>query len=485
MKTNTLLSNLCVGLVGVVSLAALGACDGDNSGGVTTTTDTRSDTTTTTPDSTTTTTGDATTTQEEVDVGQVTPGTIKALQAEATLVDCVADAVNGFVTVNPTASANGVVIVTAKFNANGQASAAGLDGYYVADAEGGAWSGMLVTIPRAGAFEAGGFAIGDKVDIVGEVQEFFCYTQFKASSITAAGTGTAPAPLALTPGEVGEAVESVLVKLSGVTLEAASASGGLKIVGADIGVAFTVASGFVDLGVGGKYDITGVIGFAFDKWQILPRGPTDITVIEAPPTDTVTIASIQEASVSKTCPSPAPQFQNGLRDVAIEGVVVVGNYPSSGSDAIIVSDGTQNPYSALQVRFPTASIILAPGDNVKAIGDHVEFYCLTQLNNSTVTKTTGTVPVPAAVAVDKGTTDLEPYEGMLIEVSGAQIIADDGHGAGTTDGVFLVDKTLMGSAFNVTNLVGKTYTTIRGVVFYSFDKYRIAPRSADDLVAAP
>ncbi|MCC6623424.1 MAG: hypothetical protein IT385_19345 [Deltaproteobacteria bacterium] len=479
MKTNILLSTLRVGLIGVGALTALGACDGDNgNGNPTTTTDTTSSETTT---------GDTTTTTdtrppEEIDVGPVTPGTVKALQAEATLVDCVADAVNGFITVNPTATIADAIVVSAKFNASGDAAGAGLDGYYVADAGGGAWSGILVTTERAGAFEAGGFAIGDKVDVAGELQEFFCFTQLKASSITADGTGTAPDALAVATGDVGEALESVLVKLSGVTLEPASASGGLKIAGSDIGVSFDIASGFIELGAGGKYDITGVIGYAFDKWQILPRSPADITVIEAPPTDTVTITSIQDSAISKTCPTPAPQFQNGVRDVSIEGVVVVGNYPSSGSDAIIVSDGTQNPYSAVQVRFPMGSIVVAPGDNVKAAGDHVEFYCFTQLNNATVTKTEGTVAVPAPVTVLKSETELEQYEGMLVEMTDVQIIADDGHGAGTTDGIFLVDKTIMGSAFKLADLVGKTVRTLRGVVFYSFDKYRVAPRSADDIV---
>jgi len=476
------LATLSSGLLGLSSLVA---CDGDN-GGVTTTdtrTDTGGDATSTTDGTTTDGTTTTATDTTPADVGPVTPGTVKALQAEAELVDCVADAVNGFVTVNPAVTANDAIIVSAKFNANGEDDGPGLDGYYVADAGGGVWSGILVTTAREGAFVEGGFAIGDKVDIAGELQEFFCLTQLKATSITADGTGTAITPQAVAAADLGEAYESVLVKLSGVTLEPASAGGGLKIVGANVGIGFDIASGFVELGAGGKYDITGVVGFAFDQWRILPRGPSDITVIEAPPTDTVTITSIQSAAVSKTCPSPAPQFQNGLSDIAIEGVVVVGNYPSSGSDAIIVSDGSQNPYSALQVRFPTASVILVPGDNVKAVGDHVEFYCLTQLNNAAVTKTTGTVAVPAPTTVAKTEADWEQYEGMLVEVSGVQIIADDGHGAGTTDGAFLVDKTLMGSDFKVADLVGKTYTTVRGVVFYSFDKYRIAPRSAADLVA--
>ena len=107
-----------------------------------------------------------------------------------------------------------------------------------------------------------------------------------------------------------------------------------------------------------------------------------------------------------------------------------------------------------------------------------------QLNNSTVTKTGGTIAAPAPVVVDKSTADLEPYEGMLIEMANVQIIADDGHGAGTTDGVFLVDKTIMGGSFSVASVIGKTYSKVTGVVFYSFDKFRVAPRSAADLVVA-
>ena len=324
------------------------------------------------------------------------------------------------------------------------------------------------------------------IDVTGQLKEVFCLTQFEAVTVTKKGTGTAPAAVTLNSAAdaANEAYESMLVKVSGVTIEAASANGGLKLAGSDVGVNFDIAEGFIDLKVGGKYDLTGIMGYEFSKWQLQPRSPADITVVELPPTDTVAITSLQDSTISKTCATPAPNFVNGLDDVSIEGVVLVANY-GTNADQIIVSDGTQSSYSAIQVRFAAGSFTGAVGDNVTATGDHVEFYCLTQLNNSTVVKTAGTITAPAPVVVDKATTDLEPYEGMLVELSNVQLLADDGFGAATTDGIFLVDKTIMGGSFNVANVIGKTYSKVTGVVFYSFDKYRVAPRSAADLVAAP
>ncbi len=420
---------------------------------------------------------------ETVTPPDVTPndGSVKSAQAEAESVTC--DPA-GFVDVNPASSLKDVVI-TAKFDASPEAAPASIDGYYVADQSGGAWSGIVLRVPAAARPTTGALAVGDVVDVTGQLKEVFCLTQFEAVSVTKKGTGTAPAPVQLNSAAdaANEAYESMLVKVSGVTIEAASANGGQKLAGSDVGVNYDIAEGFIDLKIGGKYDITGIMGFAFGKWQLQPRSPADITVVELPQTDTVAITSLQDSTISKTCATPAPNFVNGLNDVAIEGVVLVGNY-GTNADQIIVSDGTQAPYSAIQVRFPAGSITLAPGDNVMAVGDHVEFYCLTQLNNSTVTKTGGTIAAPAPVVVDKSTADLEPYEGMLIEMANVQIIADDGHGAGTTDGVFLVDKTIMGGSFSVASVIGKTYSKVTGVVFYSFDKFRVAPRSAADLVVA-
>lgn len=430
--------------------------------------------------------GDATTSPdiEVVPQPDVTQGdgSVKAAQTEAASVTC--DPA-GFVDVNPATSLKDVVVTTAKFDASPAAAPASIDGYYVADQNGGAYSGIVVRVPAA-ARPAAELVPGDVIDVTGQLTEVFCLTQLEAVSVTKKGTATPPAAVSVaSAADAGnEAYESMLVKVSGVTIEAASANGGSKLAGSDVAVGFDLSVGFVDLKVGGKYDITGIMGYEFSKWTIQPRGPTDITVIELPPSDTVSISSLQDSTISKTCATPAPNFVNGLNDVTIEGVALVGNY-GSNADQIIVSDGTQSTYSAIQVRFPAGSITVAPGDNVKAVGDHVEYYCLTQLNNATVTKTAGTLTAPGPLVVDKATTDLEPYEGMLVEMNNVQIIADDTHGAGTTDGVFLVDKTIMGSAFDLPSLTGKTLATLRGVVFYSFDKFRVSPRSAADLVVAP
>lgn len=221
----------------------------------------------------------------------------------------------------------------------------------------------------------------------------------------------------------------------------------------------------------------------------MPRGPSDVVLKNAP---TNSIVGIQSADLSKTCPSPAPQFQNGLSGIQIEGTVLVGNhYVSATLDGYIVTDGTQSPYSAVLVTIgvsPKTAFVV--GDQVRVVGDHQEFFCNTQFRASTIEKIGGPSEVPAPVVLDKtiAAADLEQYEGMLVEVANVSATTWTGTGvfAVATDAAFNIDSGLMGQqAFaDGAAIVGKTLTTLRGVVRYSRDSFRISPRSASDWVIA-
>ncbi|MBL8788284.1 MAG: hypothetical protein JNJ59_25545 [Deltaproteobacteria bacterium] len=461
--------------------AGVVACDGNN----------EDKDTTVRPDTTDTLGGDTTDTVDATDtstpIDTVVPpdtvqqtGSVKAAQVEAEQVTCNPASI---VDVNPQGTLTGVVVTTPKFDASPSGQEKTFDGYYVADLDGGAYSGIVVRIPAA-MRPATDLVPGDVVDLTGQLKEAFCMTQLDVATITIKTPVTPIAPAAVAGADFAqEAYEGMLVKLSGVTVTKASEAGGWKFSPGDGEIGFSFAD-YISFNDGAVYDITGVVRYAFSKWQVVPRYKTDIVRISGGTTTPIT--DLQGAAISTTCPSPAPQFQNGVRGVDIQGIVVAGRYDVTASlHGYIVADGTQAPYSSIIVTVPAASATnFVPGDEVRATGDHQEFYCLTQFRSSTIEKVGGPAPIPTPATLAKNSPDLEKFEGMLVELTDVNVTGDDGHGAATTDAGVLIDKTLMGAGFSKP-ASGTKLSSLKGVVVYSFDAFRVSPRSAEDMVVAP
>ncbi len=464
-------------------VAAFGfvACDGNDA---TNPTDTiRPDTTDT---SDTTTPGDTTDTITPPDT--IAPpdvpdtveqqNTVKAAQVLAEAVTC--DPA-GFTDIEPAFTLENVVVTSPRFDFGPTADPGSFDGYFVADQDGGAYSGIVLRIPAANR-PATALVPGDVVDAAGQLKDVFCWTQLEANTITVKTPVTAPSPVTVVPaGDVGqEAYESMLVKVTDVAVEPASAQGGLKFGNVGIGFYSSFDTGFIGLSAGSTYDITGVIRINFNAFQIVPRYPSDVVLKSAAANS---IVGIQSADISKTCPTPAPQFQNGARGVQLEGTVAVGKFSVTASlDGYFITDGSQNPYSGLLITVAkTPATDFQVGDQVRVIGDHQEFFCSTQFRGSTIEKIGGPNTPPAAVVLDKAISlaDLEQWEGVLVEFANVTVVGDDTFGAATTDGVFLIDKGIMGSGFTMP-AAASVIPTLRGVVTYSFDKYRVSPRTAAD-----
>ena len=97
----------------------------------------------------------------------------------------------------------------------------------------------------------------------------------------------------------------------------------------------------------------------------------------------------------------------------------------------------------------------------------------------------GTVPAPVAISdpttIATDGADAEQYEGVLVTVSDVAVTtATDAYGQ------FIVDSSLMvGSLFFTDFLepaVSTTYTTITGPLHFTFDDFKLEPRTAADLV---
>ncbi|MBX7201724.1 MAG: T9SS type A sorting domain-containing protein [Bacteroidia bacterium] len=161
----------------------------------------------------------------------------------------------------------GGIITAVKPNPNG--------GYFL-QAGTGNWSGVFVYDPARSST----VAIGDSLTISGTVKEYFNTTQIEQVSNfnKVSGGNTVPAAHEGTTAVLGtEPFEGVLVKASNA--EATAAPNNFKVWPANDGsgdlLVDTVLFRYTPV-VGHRYNISGVITYAFGNYRLLPRNITDI-----------------------------------------------------------------------------------------------------------------------------------------------------------------------------------------------------------------
>jgi len=196
---------------------------------------------------------------------------------------------------------------------------------------------------------------------------------------------------------------------------------------------------------------------------------------------TATIKGIQSSAASVGCSGSGDVTQGG--EVTLEGIVTVGRFTLNTTlAAIFVSDGTQDPYSGLLVRFAsTQSWSFTPGQRVRVTGKHQEYFCMTQLAATAITAIgSGTVPAPRTIQKGLDAADLEQWEGMLVQLSNVTVANPTSFpGEVSTDAGVLIDNYILGDSF-VIPAAGTHITTLRGALVYDFNKYRVAPRDDAD-----
>ena len=194
------------------------------------------------------------------------------------------------------------------------------------------------------------------------------------------------------------------------------------------------------------------------------------------------IASIQQSTASTGCTTDQDITIAG-GPLTIEGVITVDSYPLTGTlHATFVSDGTQSPWSATTVRFPTSEgWSFSAGQRVRLTGFHHEYFCHTQFR-VTGYQLIGTATVPAPKAIAKGLTDseLEQWEGVTVRIDDVNVTGHNAFDDALTDAGVLVDGYIMRDAFPLP-AVGTNLPSVVGVLVYGFDVYRVAPRTAADL----
>ena len=133
------------------------------------------------------------------------------------------------------------------------------------------------------------------------------------------------------------------------------------------------------------------------------------------------------------------------------------------------------------------------GDEVQVTGEVREYFGLTELSNSPtyVVLSSGNTPysptVVEASEIPYDNPDVsEGYESVFVEVRDIEVTEEaDSHGVWTfTDasgGVGKADDW----GYHAEPSVGDRYAALRGALIYTWNEYRVMPRSADDLVPQP
>ena len=160
--------------------------------------------------------------------------------------------------------------------------------------------------------------------------------------------------------------------------------------------------------------------------------------------------------------------------------VVVTSMLTGDEEGFFVQDEGGGDWSGIYVFVGQAGGGIAPliGDKVTLTGSVSEFYDSTQLvvsNAENMTVTGEADPVASEVSsVD----DWEVYEGCLVKLVD-QTVTSDVNSYGEADLSFGIP--MDNSFFNFDTCYDASYESITGVITYSFEQFKINPRSQEDL----
>jgi 5'-nucleotidase/UDP-sugar diphosphatase len=192
---------------------------------------------------------------------------------------------------------------------------------------------------------------------------------------------------------------------------------------------------------------------------------------------TTQVVSIQEIQTPSNGSGDSPYAgQNVTTDGTVTAVAPEGYYIQNGT-------GTFSGVFVFTGSLPSVS----PGDVVTLTAPVEEEFGLTRLNldrPAGSANVTGTASVPTALALDTGEVSQEAYEGVLVNVSEADVPTtpgefgewdvDDGSGQANIDDVDT-------GASATPQESGGTVDYIIGPVYYGFSEFKIQPKTIDDL----
>ncbi|GDX79807.1 hypothetical protein LBMAG42_16180 [Deltaproteobacteria bacterium] len=178
-----------------------------------------------------------------------------------------------------------------------------------------------------------------------------------------------------------------------------------------------------------------------------------------------------------------------LSPVSIEGVVVTAIRAGAG---FFVQVPGATEYGGIYV-YDGGDNVVSVGDLVTVSGTYTEYYEMSELTDATATITgVGEVPAPLALDTCAVAANAEPTESMLVTFSNARVTdenADADAGVDTPD----YDEYVVDECLRVDDFLDETldqpaqdtlFNTLTGVMIYSFDNVKLAPRGTSDLEVA-
>ena len=183
---------------------------------------------------------------------------------------------------------------------------------------------------------------------------------------------------------------------------------------------------------------------------------------------TVTIYDIQTGAVAEG------------ETVTIQNTVVTSML-TGDEDGFFIQDEGGGEYTGIYVFVGQAGGGIAPliGDKLTITGSVSEFYDSTQLVISSAENLVVTGDGEPVATVVESVDDWEAYEGCLITLED-QTVESDVNSYGEADLSFGIP--MDNSFFNFETCFEATYDSITGIVTYSFEEFKINPRSQDDIV---
>jgi predicted extracellular nuclease len=352
------------------------------------------------------------------------------------------------------------VVVSAPFTLEGK-------GFFVQAQGGGPESGLYIYTGRP--FEETELRIGDLVNVYGSVSEYFDFTELSVQTeraVQVVGSAEPTVDLLETTPDDWEPWESCLVRLPDQT----ALTGANNWGEVDLSAGIVMDNSYLDFVVqaGDELgDVAGVIVYSFEKFKINPRVATDI---ENGPGEVLvsTVADVQDGTV----PTGSA--------VTLEGVVACSDL-SSSVQGVFVQDVGGGPYSGVYAYVGySVSITASIGDLLDVSGLVVEYYDMTEIqsSNSKITAAGGTGEC-VATPLEATVTDLEPYEGVFVELTDVEITSDrNSYGEFQTNYGINIDDWF----YRVDTARGETYATVRGLLVYSYGDFKLCPRSPDDFI---
>jgi len=362
--------------------------------------------------------------------------------------------------------------------------------FYVQESDGGQYSGMYIYVYSEVLEIVEDIEPGDIVTLTGEYTEFYDLSEVTvkgAGDIEITGFTDAPTPEVVnaadiaTGGSLSEAYESVLVAVEDVTVSEGVNTYGEWIV--DGGLKIDDFFYYSDPSTGDTFEsVAGPLLYSYDEFKLIPRSADDLDGDWTPSDDDdddstdVDIYDIQDGGVAEDS------------YVNVSGVIVTSPM-STLPPGFFVQESAGGEYSGIFVYVENSAkaVAVSPGDVVDLTScQYVEYYGLSELKcDESDIEVTGTDTVPApevvnAADIATGGSLGENYEGVLVKVETVTCDTEaDSYGQWvTTDGLMVDDL-----FFVSTPTSGDAFASITGPLHYTYDDFKIEPRSAADLVA--